>query len=129
MVFPFRLGLGGRIASGDQWMSWISLDDEVAAILFAIETDSLRNAVNLTAPNPVKSAEFTDTLGRVLRRPTVLPTPLFPLKLIYGGELVEHLLVGGQRVLPAALEAHGFAFEHPTLEQALRSILRKPAAA
>jgi len=123
MLLPFRLGLGGRIATGEQWMSWISLDDEIAAILHAIRTEALRNAVNLTAPNPVINAEFTEALGRALHRPTVLPTPLLPLKALYGSELVEHLLVGGQRVLPAALEASGFVFSHPTLEVALRSIL------
>ena len=125
LLLPFRLGLGGRVASGKQWMSWISLVDEVAAILHAIRTDTLRNAVNLTAPNPVTNDEFTETLGEVLHRPTVLPTPLLPLKAVYGGELVEHLLVGGQRVLPAALESSGFVFSHPTLEEALRSILAK----
>jgi uncharacterized protein len=129
LVLPFRLGLGGRIASGRQWMSWISMEDEVDAILFAISNDSLRNAANLTAPNPVRSTEFVETLGRVLHRPTIIPTPLLPLKAIYGGELVDHLLVGGQRVVPAALETHGFTFRHPTLESALRSILHKPTAA
>lgn len=128
LVLPFRLGLGGRVASGKQWMSWISLEDEVAAILHAIRTDTLRNAVNLTAPNPVTNDEFTEKLGDVLHRPTVLPTPLLPLKAVYGGELVQHLLVGGQRVLPAALESSGFVFSHPTLEAALRSILAKPGS-
>jgi uncharacterized protein (TIGR01777 family) len=124
LVVPFRLGLGGRVGSGEQWMSWISLADEIAAICHALRTESLVGPVNLTAPNPVTNREFTRTLGRVLRRPTVIPTPLWPLRLRYGSELVEHLLVEGQRVVPAALEASGFGFAHPTLEAALRAELR-----
>lgn len=127
MVVPFRLGLGGRIASGRQYMSWIALDDEVGAIRHAIATTQLTGPVNLTAPNPVPNSEFTKTLGAVLHRPTVLPTPLFPLKAVYGGELVQHLLVEGQRVLPKMLEATGYEYGHPELEGALRAVLGKPA--
>jgi len=123
---PFRMGLGGRTGSGQQWMSWIALEDEVAAMIHALGTESLRGPVNLTAPNPVTNTEFAATLGRVLHRPAAIPTPLLPLKAVYGGELVQHLLVDGQRVLPAALEANGFAFQYPTLEPALRSVLGKP---
>lgn len=123
MLLPFKLGLGGRIGSGKQWMSWIALPDEVAAIRHAIDSESLSGPLNLTAPNPVPNAEFVRTLGRVLGRPTVLPTPLLPLKLRYGAELVEALLLYSQRVLPARLEASGFAFEYPTLEVALRAVL------
>ena len=89
MLLPFKLGAGGRVGSGKQWMSWITLDDEVGAIMHAIESESLRGPVNLVAPTPVVNAEFTSTLGKVLHRPTVLPTPLLPLKLVYGAELVE----------------------------------------
>jgi uncharacterized protein (TIGR01777 family) len=128
MVLPFSLGLGGRIKSGRQYMSWIALDDEVEAILHAITHAELDGPANLTAPNPVTNAEFTKTLGAVLRRPTVLPTPLLPLKAVYGGELVQHLLVEGQRVLPAKLDATGFEHAHPELEGALRAVLGKPAA-
>jgi uncharacterized protein (TIGR01777 family) len=120
---PFRLGLGGRTAPGTQYMSWITLDDEVAAIVHALTTADLAGAVNLTAPNPVTNAEFTETLGRVLHRPTVLPTPLLPLRAIYGDELVKALLVDGQRVLPARLEATGFRFSNTELEPALRNVL------
>jgi uncharacterized protein (TIGR01777 family) len=123
LLLPFRLGLGGRVASGDQWMSWISLHDQVAAILHALRTESLRGPVNLTAPNPVTNAKLTDALGTAVHRPTVLPTPLAPLKLRYGAELVQHLLVEGQRVLPRALEASGFRFQHETLDAALRAVL------
>jgi uncharacterized protein (TIGR01777 family) len=129
LLLPFRLGLGGRVGDGLQWMSWIGLDDEIAAIIHVLETDSLRGAVNLTAPNPVTNAELTKTLGEVLHRPTVLPTPLLPLKLRFGAELIDHLLVGGQRVVPAALDASGFRFQRSTLEDALRSILGKARAA
>jgi uncharacterized protein len=129
MLLPFRLGLGGRIASGRQWMSWVSIEDVAAGYLYALTTSSLAGPVNLTAPAPVTNAEFTETLGRVLRRPTILPTPLFPLKLIYGPELVEQLLVEGQRVLPNKLTASGFAFAHPTLEQALHAVLQRRADA
>jgi uncharacterized protein (TIGR01777 family) len=127
LLLPFKLGIGGRTGSGEQWMSWISLDDEVAAILHAIGSDSLRGPANLTAPNPVTNAELTKTLGKVLHRPTFLPTPTLPVKAVYGGELVQHLLLEGQRVLPKALEASGFDFAHPTLEVALRAILDRPA--
>ena len=121
LLLPFRLGLGGRIASGRQYMSWISIGDEVRAILHALTQDGVAGPVNLTGPAPVTNDEFTQTLGRVLRRPTLIPTPLLPLRARYGRELVQHLLVEGQRVLPKRLQATGYAFEHPTLEDALRA--------
>ena len=123
LLLPFRLGLGGRIASGRQYMSWISIDDEVRAILHALTQDGAAGPVNLTGPAPVTNDEFTKTLGRVVRRPTVIPTPLLPLRAWYGSELVHHLLVEGQRVLPERLEATGYAFEHSTLEDALRAVV------
>jgi uncharacterized protein len=123
LLLPFRLGLGGRIASGRQYMSWVSIDDEVGAILHALTNDAVAGPVNLTGPAPVTNAEFTQTLGRVVHRPTVLPTPLLPLKARYGSELVQHLLVEGQRVLPKRLEATGYRFAHPTLEEALRAVV------
>lgn len=123
LLLPFRLGLGGRVGSGDQWMSWISLNDEIAAILHAVRTESLRGPANLTAPSPATNLELTEALGKAVHRPTVLPTPLAPLKARYGSELVQHLLVEGQRVVPKALEASGFEFEHATIEDALRAIL------
>jgi uncharacterized protein len=121
MLLPFRLGLGGRFASGRQYMSWVSISDEVGAILHALTNESLSGPVNVTGPTPVTNAEFTKTLGRVVHRPTVIPTPLLPLKARYGSELVQHLLIEGQRVLPKRLEATGYAFAHPTLEDALRA--------
>ena len=123
MVTPFRLGLGGRIGSGRQYMSWVAMDDEVGAILHALDTESLRGPVNATGPNPVRNAEFTRTLGHAVHRPTLLPTPLAPLKVVYGAELVERVLVEGQRVLPAALEASGYTFRHPTLDLALAAVI------
>jgi uncharacterized protein (TIGR01777 family) len=124
MLLPFKLGLGGRQGSGNQWMSWISLDDEVGAIRFAIENETLRGPANLVAPNPVTNAEFAATLGRVLHRPTFLPTPLLPLKLRYGAELVETLLLVSQRVVPAQLQAAGYQFAFSSLDDALRAAIR-----
>ena len=123
LLIPFRLGLGGRTGSGSQYMSWITLDDEVAAILHALSTPELVGPVNLTAPNPVTNAEFTATLGQALHRPTVLPTPLLPLRALYGDELVKSLLLDGQRVLPARLDATGFRFEFTELGPALRHVI------
>jgi uncharacterized protein (TIGR01777 family) len=124
MLTPFKLGIGGKQGTGKQWMSWIALDDEIAAIRAAIDDERLDGPLNLTAPNPVTNQEFAQTLGRVLHRPTVLPTPLLPLKLRYGSELVETLLLGSQRALPKRLEAGGFAFKYPVLEPALDAMLR-----
>jgi uncharacterized protein (TIGR01777 family) len=119
----FKFGLGGKVAGGDQWQSWISIDDEVAAIIGLLASDR-SGAVNLTAPNPVTNAEFADMLGTVLKRPTVLPIPRFGPRLVLGSELAESLLFTGQRVMPTVLLADiGFKFEHPDLESALRTIL------
>jgi uncharacterized protein (TIGR01777 family) len=124
MLLPFKLGLGGRQGSGKQWMSWIALADEVGAIRFAIENDALSGPTNLVAPNPVTNAEFAATLGRALHRPTFLPTPLLPLKLRFGAELVDTLLMVSQRVAPAQLEAAGYQFRFDSLEAALRAVVR-----
>jgi hypothetical protein len=129
MLLPFKLGLGGRIGSGKQYMSWIALDDHVDAIRHLLAAESVAGPVNLTAPNPATNSEFTRALGAAVHRPTVLPTPVMPLKAVYGAELVEHLLVGGQRVLPRVLEADGFTFAYPEIDAALRAVLAAPAAA
>lgn len=123
MLLPFKLGIGGRQGSGKQWMSWITLADEVGAIRHAIDHDSVRGPVNMVAPNPVTNAEFARTLGHVLHRPTVLPTPMLPVKLRFGAELVEALLLGSQRVAPAQLQVTGYEFGSPTLEPGLRQVL------
>ena len=117
----FRLGLGGRLGSGRQVMSWISLDDEVSAIVFAIGADGLRGPANLSAPAPVTNAAFTAALGRVLRRPARLPVPGPALRLVFGADLADEALLGSQRALPAALLAHGYRFEHSDVETALRA--------
>lgn len=122
----FRFGLGGKFGKGDQWQSWISIDDEVGAILHLLGAD-VRGAVNLTAPNPVTNAEFTKVLGSVLKRPTLLPIPKLGPSLVLGGELAENLLYTGQRVLPARLLESGYRFVHPTLETALRQLLGRAA--
>jgi uncharacterized protein (TIGR01777 family) len=124
MLLPFKLGLGGKQGKGTQWMSWIALVDEVGAIRHAIEHDLVRGPVNVVAPNPVTNADFAHTLGTALHRPTVLPTPLLPLKLRFGGELVESLLLFSQRVTPGQLEATGYQFTCPSLDAALSVVLQ-----
>jgi uncharacterized protein (TIGR01777 family) len=118
----FRLGLGGNLGSGWQYVSWISIDDEVAAIRHALATTTLDGPVNLTSPEPVRNARFTKTLGRVLGRPTFLAVPRPALAVALGRELASEFL-GGQRVLPTRLEASGYRFRHPDLEGALRHLL------
>ena len=119
----FKLGVGGRLGSGKQYTSWISLDDELGAIEYALVTPSLVGAVNLTAPAPVTNAEFTRVLGEVVHRPTLLPVPAFGLRLVMGSELADGRLLAGARVLPRALEQAGYGFTHPELEGALRDLL------
>lgn len=128
VLLPFRLGLGGRTGWGVQYLSWITLHDEIRAIVHAIDTAALRGPVNLVAPNPAMNAEFAKLLGRILHRPAVLPTPIAPLRVLMGRELVDALMVASQRVRPAALDASGFTFEHPTLEEGLRSVLNRQQA-
>ena len=120
----FKLGAGGRMGSGRQWQSWISIDDEIAAIEHLL-TSSVTGAVNLTAPKPVTQAEFTKTLARVLKRPSFVPVPSFGPKLLLGSELADALLFTGQKVLPTVLERDGFRFAHADLETALRHLLGK----
>ncbi|MEO6652350.1 MAG: TIGR01777 family oxidoreductase [Ilumatobacteraceae bacterium] len=123
MLPLFKFGLGGRFGRGDQWMSWISISDEVRAITHLLTAD-LEGAINLTAPNPVRNREFAETLGDVLSRPTLLPVPEFGPKLLLGSELADALLFDGQRVEPTVLQADdSFSFEHPDLRSALRSVL------
>ena len=120
----FKLGLGGKFGNGKQWQSWISITDEVNAIIHLL-TSNLSGAVNLTAPNAVTNAEFTRVLGSVVSRPAILPIPSFGPTLLLGGELADALLFTGQRVVPNALVADGFHFAHPTLDVALRALLNK----
>ena len=120
----FKLGLGGKFGNGKQWQSWISITDEVNAIIHLL-TSNLSGAVNLTAPNAVTNSEFTRVLASVVSRPAILPIPSFGPKLLLGGELADALLFTGQRVVPNALVADGFHFAHPTLDVALRALLNK----
>lgn len=123
MLPPFRLGLGGKIGSGKQWMSWIALDDVISGLNYALNNDSVRGPINFVAPNPVTNAEFTKTLGKALSRPTLLPIPAFGVRLAFG-EMGEALLLGGQRVAPKALLHAGYNFEYSTLESALRHLVK-----
>lgn len=121
-VSPFRWGLGGPVGGGGQWWSWISLDDEVRAILHVLDTEVV-GPVNLVAPNPVTNRDFTRALGRVLRRPAFLPVPGFALRLLLGSELADALVLEGQRVTPGVLLESGFEFEHPNIDDGLRAAL------
>jgi len=124
MLLPFQLGAGGIIGDGKQYYSWISLDDECGAIIYALETESLSGPVNLTAPHPVTNKEFTKTLGTVLSRPTFIPIPSFGLRAIFG-EMADELLISGQNVRPEKLENAGYPFRDLELEPTLRHLLGK----
>lgn len=122
MLPPFRLGIGGRLGPGRQFMSWISLPDEIGAIHHVLVTESIRGPVNLVSPNPVTNAEFTKALGAALHRPTVFPVPAFAVRLLFG-EMGEDLLLSSTRVEPRRLKSTGYRFQHPDLDTALRALL------
>ncbi len=122
-LLPFKLGLGGRIGPGTQYLPWISLADQVRAIEHVLHTPTIEGPVNLTAPHPVTNSEFTKALGAALHRPTLLPTPLLPIKLLFGAEMVKEMLLSSARVVPKALQDSGFVFEHPDLKEALSAAL------
>lgn len=122
----FKLGLGGKLASGKQWTSWISLADEVGAIVHLL-TSAVEGAVNLTSPTPVTNADFTTTLAGVLGRPAFLPIPRFAPAVLLGKELVETVLYSSAKVVPQVLQDDGYRFRHATLEEALRDLLDRPA--
>jgi uncharacterized protein (TIGR01777 family) len=124
----FKLGVGGRMGSGKQWWSWITIDDEVRALRWLLDNDVVGPA-NLTAPGAVTNGEFTQVLGTVLHRPTFLPVPAFGPRLLRGAELADELLFASQRVVPEALTQSGFSFEHPDLDTALRAVLDRRSAA
>ena len=127
MLLPFRMGVGGRIGNGRQWMSWVAIDDALRAIHHALTSEGLDGALNVVAPTAVTNAEFTRVLGRVLRRPTVLPMPAFAARVALG-EMARELLLWSQRVEPRRLLETGFVFDHPELEGALMHVLgRSPA--
>jgi len=124
MALPFRLGVGGKIGSGRQWISWITLEEVIGIIRFALETNLLSGPANSVSPNPVQNAKFAATLGRVLRRPAIFPTPSFALRLALG-ELADSLLLASQRVYPTKLQRLGYGFLCPDLEPALRALLKR----
>ncbi len=124
---PFKLGIGGRLGSGEQWWSWISIDDHVRAMLHLIEGE-VEGPVNMTAPNPVTNQQYTKALGRELGRPTLLPIPKLGPRLLLGKELTETLLYSSRRVHPTVLEASGFEFRHPTIDVCLADVLGDEAA-
>ncbi len=123
MLPPFTLGVGGRLGSGRQYMSWIALDDVLGGIGYALTHETLRGPVNLVAPMPVTNREFTRALGRVLRRPTVCPVPAFVLRWALG-ELADEALLASTRAIPTRLQAAGYPFQYPELDTALRSLVR-----
>ncbi|PRP95655.1 Epimerase family protein [Enhygromyxa salina] len=122
MLTPFRLGLGGKIGSGEQWMAWVHRQDVVDALLFMLDHDDARGAFNVVAPNPVRNADFTDSLARVLHRPSIVPLPKLAVRALLG-QMGDALLLQGQRVAPMRLLEAGFEFSYPELEPALRGLL------
>jgi uncharacterized protein (TIGR01777 family) len=123
MALPFRLGVGGRIGSGRQWISWVTLDDVVGIIRFALETNLVSGPANAVSPNPVQNAAFSSTLARVLHRPAIFPAPPFALRLALG-EMADSLLLASQRIYPSKLEHLGYRFHYPDLQPALTAVLR-----
>jgi uncharacterized protein (TIGR01777 family) len=121
MLPPFRLGLGGRLSSGQQWMSWIHVDDVIGLIRFALPNTHVRGPMNATSPQPVTNAEFTRELAAALHRPAIFPVPRFALKLLFG-EMAE-VILGSQRVIPMAAQSAGFQFQYPELRPALARLL------
>jgi len=128
MLPPFRRGMGGVVGSGQQYISWIALDDVLGAMHHVLSTETLHGPVNVVAPQPVTNHAFTKTLGKVLGRPTVLPLPAFAARLAFG-EMAEALLLASTRVVPVRLQASGYPFQYPELEGALRHLLGKETAA
>ena len=123
LALPFKLGLGGPIGSGEQFMSWIHLDDEVALILWALDNDQVSGVVNATAPNPVTNRELSKALGRALHRPAVMPVPKFAVAVLRGGELAD-VVAGGARVLPRRATDLGFEFRYTEIDPAMEAALR-----
>jgi len=124
MVRPFRFGLGGRLGSGKQWMSWITLDDVIGILKMAISNAAVFGAVNVVSPEPVTNAEFTKELARALHRPAIFPAPPFALRLALGREMADALLLSSQRVMPKKLQHLSYTFRFPTLTSALAQILK-----
>jgi uncharacterized protein (TIGR01777 family) len=123
MLTPFKFGLGGRIGSGRQWSSWIHVDDIVGAVRYAISNESLSGPINLVAPDAVRNAEFTKVLASVLRRPAIFPVPGFALRLAFGKQAAEEMLLASLRVQPGKLGSSGYAFRFRELRAALANLL------
>lgn len=123
MLLPFKLGLGGRVGSGQQFMSWIALEDEVRAIEFLLNNTHIQGPVNLTSPNAVNNSEFTSTLAKCLNRPAIFPMPAFMVKILFG-EMGDLLLLGGANVQPKVLLENGFEFKYPELNRAFNAALK-----
>lgn len=121
MSIPFKIGVGGKLGSGRQWWSWITLDDQVRALLHILENESLEGPVNVSAPNPVRNEEFAEVLGDVLRRPSAIPVPAFALRLALGSDAADELILASLRVEPRKLLDSGFEFAHPDIESGLRA--------
>jgi uncharacterized protein (TIGR01777 family) len=124
MMLPFKFGAGGKLSSGQQWMSWVTLEDVVGILRLAIENVSLRGAVNVVSPQPLQNAEFTYVLAKAMRQPALFPAPAFALRLALG-EMADALLLSSQRVAPRALEKLGYRFLHADLNSALATVLAK----
>lgn len=122
MMLPFKLGAGGPVGNGKQWMSWIERDDAVRIVEWAIDQPSARDIYNATSPQPVSNREFSRALGRALHRPAVMPAPAFALRLAFG-EMAEEVLLAGQRVVPVRASAEGFVFGRPSIDTALAALL------
>jgi uncharacterized protein (TIGR01777 family) len=127
LMIPMRLGVGGKLGPGTQYWSWIALDDHVAAIMHVLGTEELSGPVNLVGPEPARNAEIVNTIGRVLRRPTILPVPAFAMKMVVGPEMANEMVLTSRRVVPRKLEASGFKFAYADLERAFRHVLNRPA--
>ncbi|HJS51651.1 MAG TPA: TIGR01777 family oxidoreductase [Pyrinomonadaceae bacterium] len=123
MMTPFKLGVGGVVGSGKQWMSWVSLDDVVGIVNYALENENLRGAINVASPNPVTNEEFTKTLGEVLYRPTFLPLPEFAVNLVFG-EMGDALLIDSTKVIPKRLLDAGYKFKYPEIKPALENAVK-----
>jgi uncharacterized protein (TIGR01777 family) len=122
MLVPFKFGAGGKLGSGQQWMSWVAIDDVVGILRFAIEKNSARGPINIVSPQPLQNAEFTQVLAKAMHRPALFPAPAFALRLALG-EMADALLLSSQRVLPRALEKTGYRFSHSDLSAALKNLV------
>lgn len=124
MLTPFNLGIGGNLGHGRQYMSWVAIDDVVGAILFSLDTEDVEGPTNMTAPNPVRNSEFTRTLGKVLKRPTLFPVPASVLRIAVG-EMADELILASANAIPKRLAKAGYKFQFPELEGALKHVLHK----